>query len=47
MLISGLRLVRTLPCLAEHGKLIEIGEPDAPLDGVMPLCRATRGVPCG
>ncbi len=40
MLVASLRLVRTLPCLAEPGKLIVIGEPDQPLDGVMPLINA-------
>ncbi len=40
MLIASLRLVRTLPCLAEPGKIIVIGEPDQPLDGVMPLINA-------
>lgn len=40
MLITSLRLVRTLPCLAEPGKIIVIGEPDQPLDGVMPLINA-------
>ncbi len=40
MLVKGLRLVRTLPCLAEPGKLIVVGEPDAMLDGVLPLLNA-------
>jgi ArsR family metal-binding transcriptional regulator len=40
MLLASLRLVRTLPCLAEPGKLIVIGEPDQPLDGVLPLINA-------
>ncbi len=36
-LVASLRLVKTLPCLADPGKLIVIGEADAPLDGVLPL----------
>jgi len=32
--------VRTLPCLADPGKLIVIGETDATIDGVMPLLNA-------
>jgi ArsR family metal-binding transcriptional regulator len=40
MLVGSLRLVRTLPCLANPEKLIVIGEPDAPLDGVLPLMNA-------
>ncbi len=40
MLVSGLRLLRALPCLAEPGKLIVIGESDEPLDGVLPLLNA-------
>ncbi len=39
-LISGIRLVRTLPCLAEPSKLIIIGEADAAIDGVLPLLNA-------
>jgi ArsR family metal-binding transcriptional regulator len=39
-LVSGLKLVRTLPCLAEPGKLIVIGEADVSLDGVLPLLNA-------
>ena len=34
-LVGGIRLVKTLPCLADPGKLIVIGEPDAALDGVL------------
>jgi ArsR family metal-binding transcriptional regulator len=40
MLVGGIQLVRTLPCLAEPGKLIVIGESDAGLDGVLPLLNA-------
>ncbi len=39
-LITALSLVRTLPCLADPGRLIVIGEADAPLDGVLPLLNA-------
>ncbi len=40
MLVASLRLVRTLPCLAEPGKLIVVGEADQALDGVLPLINA-------
>jgi ArsR family metal-binding transcriptional regulator len=40
MLVGGIQLVRTLPCLAEPGKLMVIGESDAGLDGVLPLLNA-------
>ncbi len=40
MLVSALRLIKTLPCLAEPGKLIVIAESDQPLDGVLPLLNA-------
>jgi ArsR family metal-binding transcriptional regulator len=40
VLICSVRLTQTLPCLAEPGKLIVIGEPDTALDGVLPLLNA-------
>ena len=39
-LVSAITLIRTLPCLADLGKIIVIGETDAPLDGVLPLLNA-------
>jgi ArsR family metal-binding transcriptional regulator len=39
-LVSSIRLIRTLPCLADPGKIIVIGESDALLDGVLPLLNA-------
>ena len=39
-LIRALTLIRTLPCLADPGKLVVIGETDASLDGVLPLLNA-------
>jgi len=36
MFISSLILIRTLPCLAEPGKIIVIGKPSSPLDEVLP-----------
>jgi ArsR family metal-binding transcriptional regulator len=38
--LSSLALVKTLPCLAEPGKIIVVGEADAALDGVLPLLNA-------
>ncbi len=40
MLISAIKLTRTYPCLAEPGKIVVVGEPDAPIDGVLPLLNA-------
>jgi ArsR family metal-binding transcriptional regulator len=39
-LLSSLALVKTLPCLADPGKIIVVGESDAALDGVLPLLNA-------
>jgi ArsR family metal-binding transcriptional regulator len=39
-LVGSLALIKVLPCLADPGKLIVIGEADAPLDGVLPLLNA-------
>jgi ArsR family metal-binding transcriptional regulator len=39
-LVGAIGLKRTLPCLAEPGKLIVIGETDATIDGVLPLLNA-------
>jgi ArsR family metal-binding transcriptional regulator len=39
-LIGGIQLLRTLPCLADPGKIIVIGETDAAIDGVLPLLNA-------
>ena len=39
-LVGAITLIRTLPCLADPGKIIVIGETDAPLDGVLPLLNA-------
>lgn len=39
-LVGAITLTRTLPCLADPGKLIVIGETDAAIDGVLPLLNA-------
>ena len=39
-LVGALILTRTLPCLADPGKIIIIGETDAAIDGVLPLLNA-------
>jgi ArsR family metal-binding transcriptional regulator len=39
-LIGAITLIRTLPCLADPGKMIVIGETDAAIDGVLPLLNA-------
>jgi ArsR family metal-binding transcriptional regulator len=39
-LVGAITLVRILPCLANPGKIIVIGETDAAIDGVLPLLNA-------
>lgn len=39
-LVRAITLIRTLPCLADPGKIIVIGETDAAIDGVLPLLNA-------
>ena len=39
-LVGAITLIRTLPCLADPGKIIIIGETDAAIDGVLPLLNA-------
>lgn len=39
-LVGAITLTRTLPCLADPGKIIVIGETDAAIDGVLPLLNA-------
>jgi ArsR family metal-binding transcriptional regulator len=36
MFLSSIALVKTLPCLAEPGKIIIIGKPSRPLDDILP-----------
>jgi ArsR family metal-binding transcriptional regulator len=38
--IESVQLVKTLPCLAEPGKLIVIGRPSRSIDGLLPLVAA-------
>lgn len=42
--LEAIVLTRTLPCLAEPGKIIVIGKPDRSLDGVIPYLAALPGV---
>jgi ArsR family metal-binding transcriptional regulator len=39
-LLTSLALVKILPCLADSGKIIVVGETDVALDGVLPLFNA-------
>jgi ArsR family metal-binding transcriptional regulator len=39
-LVSAITLIRTLPCLADPGKLIVIGETGAAIDAALPLLNA-------
>ena len=38
--LDSLTLTKTLPCLAEPGKIIVIAQPSRNLDGVLPLVAA-------
>jgi ArsR family metal-binding transcriptional regulator len=40
MLVNAITLTRTYPCLAEPDKIVVVGEPDVPIDGVLPLFNA-------
>jgi len=44
MYLDSIALTRTLPCLAEPGKIIVIGKPDHPLDKVIPYLATLPGV---
>jgi len=44
MYLDRIDLVRTLPCLAEPGKLQIIGRPTAPLDRVIPYLATLPGI---
>ena len=44
MFIDSITLTRTLPCLAEPGKIIVIGKPNRPLDEVIPYLATLPGV---
>jgi len=39
-LVESLHLIKTLPCLAEPGRIIVVARPSHPLDGVLPLLNA-------
>jgi ArsR family metal-binding transcriptional regulator len=42
--LDFIALAKTLPCLAEPGKMIVVGEPSQPLAGVIPYLAALPGV---
>jgi ArsR family metal-binding transcriptional regulator len=44
MFLEAITLTRTLPCLAEPGKIIVIGQPGRPLSDVIPYLAALPGV---
>jgi ArsR family metal-binding transcriptional regulator len=44
MYLDSIALTRTLPCLAEPGKIIVIGKPSRPLDEVLPFVATLPGV---
>lgn len=44
MYLDTIQLVKTLPCLAEPGKIIVIGKPNRPLDEVIPYLATLPGV---
>ena len=44
MYLDSITLTKTLPCLAEPGRIIVIGEPNRPLDEVIPFLATLPGV---
>lgn len=44
MYLESIALTRTLPCLAEPGKIIVIGKPSHPLDEIIPYLATLPGV---
>ena len=42
--LTAITLTRTLPCLAEPGRIIVIGKPDCALDAVLPYLATLPGV---
>ncbi len=44
MYLKTIQLVKSLPCLAEPGKIIVIGKPNRPLDEVIPYLATLPGV---
>ncbi len=42
--LGSIALIKTLPCLAEPGKIIVIGRPDRPLDEVIPYLATLPGI---
>ncbi|MEW6028432.1 MAG: (Fe-S)-binding protein [Chloroflexota bacterium] len=42
--LESITLVRTLPCLAEPGKIIVVGKPSQPLEEVLPYLATLPGV---
>lgn len=44
MFLDGITIERTLPCLAERGKIIVVGKPARPLDEVLPYMAALPNV---
>lgn len=44
MFLNAISLVKTLPCLAEPGKLIVVGKPSQPLSNVIPYLATLPGV---
>jgi ArsR family metal-binding transcriptional regulator len=44
MFLDTISLIKTLPCLAEPGKIIVIGEPSRTLEGIIPYLATLPGV---
>jgi ArsR family metal-binding transcriptional regulator len=42
--LESIALAKTLPCLAEPGKVIVVGDPSRSLDKVLPYLAALPGV---
>jgi ArsR family metal-binding transcriptional regulator len=44
MYLASIRLTKTLPCMAEPGKIIVVGRPDGPLQDVLPYLATLPGI---
>jgi len=44
MFLDSITLTKTIPCLAEPGRIIIIGEPNRPLDEVLPYLATLPGI---
>jgi ArsR family metal-binding transcriptional regulator len=44
MFLNSITLIKTLPCLAEPGRIIVVGKPNRPLDEIIPYLATLPGI---